>query len=301
MLINRFALNSTDGEDYNRLYKRKAYSFVADKITKQLPYRVATIFPDQGRQPLFALPSGLETVDGYSSIYPNRYHRFWKRVIQGSMDRSADVREYFSSWGQRVYLFGNKLGVPTDIDSVESLIDLDLLSLANVRFLFSSHLVPTTRLALVFEDTQFTDTLYVYENPTPLDRAFLVFQAIPFETTGALLDSLIYTPVSEIKSKVFVESDQWNDELTILNQSFGEENKHSEKSTVSIQRLLSDEVIIDVQANQPAALILSNTWTVYWKAELDDGSSLKVFPAYSTFLGVVVPAGQHVVRYYYDR
>ena len=124
---------------------------------------------------------------------------------------------------------------------------------------------------------------------------------IPFETTGALLDSLIYTPVSEIKSKVFVESDQWNDELTILSQSLGEENKRSEKSTVSIQRLLSDEVIIDVQANQPAALILSNTWTVYWKAELDDGSSLKVFPAYSTFLGVVVPAGQHVVRYYYDR
>ena len=55
---------------------------------------------------------------------------------------------------------------------------------------------------------------------------------------------------------------------------------------------------IEVNARQQCVLVLADTHFPGWKASLDS-SHTELFPVYYAFRGVIVPAGEHVIRFWY--
>lgn len=63
-----------------------------------------------GMHPAIPEYNGIPTVDGYFPSYPLSYKHRFQAVIQGELDKSADLKAYFCDWGSRCYLFSSELG-----------------------------------------------------------------------------------------------------------------------------------------------------------------------------------------------
>lgn len=66
-----------------------------------------------------------------------------------------------------------------------------------------------------------------------------------------------------------------------------------------IERYTPNVVEVVCDASQPAALVLADNIFPGWKAYID-GQPAALFPAYYTFRGVLVPAGEHRVAFRYE-
>ncbi|MBF0214929.1 MAG: hypothetical protein HQM00_15440, partial [Magnetococcales bacterium] len=109
------------------------------------PFRVATVgtWPPTvasasggGLYPAVVHAYGLESVDGYYRLHSARYHRFWQQVIAKALDAYPEQRERSVKW---YYLFRPpepRFAARAPWNPA-SLFDLELLSLANTRFLIS--------------------------------------------------------------------------------------------------------------------------------------------------------------------
>ena len=67
---------------------------------------------------------------------------------------------------------------------------------------------------------------------------------------------------------------------------------------VDIQHVSSDEIRVQVAAPAPMVLVLAHTDYPGWEAELD-GKAVPILRANVLFRAVVVPAGDHTVRFRY--
>lgn len=63
-----------------------------------------------GFHPAVAEFNGIYTVDGYIQLYPLSYKHRFQKVIQGELDKSEDLKNYFCNYGQRCYLFSSEIG-----------------------------------------------------------------------------------------------------------------------------------------------------------------------------------------------
>ncbi|MCX6842146.1 MAG: DUF6044 family protein [candidate division WOR-3 bacterium] len=276
-------------ETYSSMYNRPEYKMVAKLVSRQDGhFRVGTVFPSTTLAPLFALPSGLETVDGYFNIYPLRYHLYWRKVIDGVRVRSSLVRHSFDNWGQRLHLFGEQMETTHRPGfSFAEAFDLNLLSLAGCRYFFSEYEIADCRL----RELKLGGKLYVYENPQALPRFFLVSQSRVFEDSVELLDSLAASPVDVLRRTVFLESHRMP--LPV------DSGTAPAQGTVTIDRYASDRVSLTVDCLSPMILVITNNWSKFWKCEVD-GHEQPVFPADFTFQCVSVAAGRHAVQLSYE-
>ncbi|MFA6318557.1 MAG: DUF6044 family protein, partial [Elusimicrobiota bacterium] len=192
------------------------------------PFRVATF--THGMHPAYAEAYGLETVDGYPNMYPKTYQRFWSKVIEPLTDRDERYRRYFNEWGNRIYFF---------LESVESMPDgipfqryyrLDLLSLANMRYLISRHPLLHKDLIPILRQTPWHDLsrrerlwirfkenflgksyLFIYENRACLPRAFFAPRVKVFDAGEDLLSALGNASSEELRRTAFVERPHWQE------------------------------------------------------------------------------------------
>lgn len=165
------------------------------KTVDSTKWRVATV-TGGGVRPAYALSNSLYTVDAYLTLYPQPYHRFWADVIRGIISKEKSRYEDFIDWGNRVYLYG-----PSTFDTLNSIkfsdnYDLNLLSLANVKYIIAMKPIDDQQLILqpsVYRDQigewdkwsgtkklqyflsgkYFGRPVYVYENSRALPRFFL--------------------------------------------------------------------------------------------------------------------------------
>ena len=63
--------------------------------------------------------------------------------------------------------------------------------------------------------------------------------------------------------------------------------------------VVNTEVIASVTLTKPAVLVLSDTWHPNWRATVD-GVPTYIGRVNEAFRGIVLPAGEHRVRFYYD-
>lgn len=73
----------------------------------------------------------------------------------------------------------------------------------------------------------------------------------------------------------------------------------TELGTAKITARTLNACTVEVTAHQPCVLVLADTYFPGWKASLD-GAPTDMFPVYYAFRGVIVPAGEHVIRFWYD-
>lgn len=64
-----------------------------------------------GFHPAVAEYNGLYTVDSYFHLYPVSYKHRFQKVIQGELDKSQQLKDYFNNYGQRCYLFCSEVGL----------------------------------------------------------------------------------------------------------------------------------------------------------------------------------------------
>ena len=305
------------GRNYSALYAQPDIQALATRIPTDGPFRVATIFdPAWPLHPAYLWSAGLETVDGYANLYPQRYQDFWEQVLAPLISVDQERYNYFHFWGNRVYLFSPTAGWP-DRQAVQlsDYYNLELLSLANVRYIISTislrgdglTLLPSnvrdlrTNCAALDRGTQLNamlrgqclngPPLYIYENHRVLPRFFLVQQAQVFDDSRPLLTALRTASVDELRSRAYMQRSDIGDlPLDRLTATVG---------AVTLERYSPDRIALDAQTDGASILMVANSYSPYWYAHID-GILARVFPADQAFQGIYVPAGQHHVVMEYD-
>ena len=84
-------------------------SFFAEDIFEQIDseigkskedYRVISV----GIYPAAAAYNGFYCLDGYSNNYPLNYKHTFREIMNGELEKSAYVRDFFDNWGNRCYI-----------------------------------------------------------------------------------------------------------------------------------------------------------------------------------------------------
>lgn len=142
------------------------------------------------------------------------------------------------------------------------------------------------------EDTRLVDTLDgfdVYENLRARPRAYLIPQ---YATVAS-------DPLSIMNG--LADPDYEPELVTLTDAPPGIPSpspENGELGTATVAERTPDNVLVHVSAAQSCVLVLADNFYPGWRAEID-GDSAEIFPAYTVFRGVVIPAGEHHVRFYY--
>lgn len=336
------------GATYESLYGSPQIARLAAARRPDDPFRVASINAPLGRaardawHPGYAWAYGLETADGYSVLYSQRYQDFWLRVIDARIGRSKDIRRYYERWGNRVYLFAsrNYLNNPLGIMPSKRW-NLTLLALANVRYFISPVKLRDDSLTLLpygrRAEQEVWPTLslgerreiagrgefpglplYVYRNERVFPRAFLVGQTRVLDRPRQVLDEMARAGYGGLRGTAYltptdvVELGLDEQPLPLAEPAAGEggsaiDGGNSAHETgaggpadaVRVTSYRTDEVGLRVDAPTRALLVVTNSYSPYWKAWVD-GEQVPLAPVDHTFLGLVVPAGRHEVSVKYS-
>lgn len=298
-------------ENYAINYEDKLIKDLAISSENAAPFRVASVVAKNWR-PDYAAAYGFEIADGYFPVHSRRYHKFWGRVISPLTKKDGKTRDYFENWGSRAYLF-----VPKEFDTnspqerpprplnFRENYNLSLLSLANVKYIFSPIPVQHADLKLVAArrpDSGFYSEsrvarkmksivrereLYIYRNRTVLPRYFLVGDYRVFETESDLLQTM------KVASR-----DTFLNQSFLLKSDFSRPQINSSakrvSGTVSLIQQTPDVIKLQVELESAGMLVAANNYSPFWTATVD-GQSEEIIPAYLTFQGIFLQAGKHQI------
>lgn len=208
-----------------------------------------------------AMPFGIQDVRGYDSIIAKQYVQY--------MQLLAPQDE----------LLYNRIAAFYDYKPLSS----PLLNLLNVKYVLTKRTVPNANYELVYDHE-----VKIYENKNVLARSFLVKQARTFEDRAELLREL---PNADVTREVLLETSPSGASTPLLNQGEGE--------SVTFEKYTGSEVILRTKAIQAAYLVLTDTFFPGWIAQID-GQDTPIYRADGNFRAVVVPAGEHTVRFKYS-
>ena len=60
-----------------------------------------------GINPMIAAMNDIKIIDGYYGIYPKDYKIRFRKIIKKELDKDEVIKEYFDTWGNRLFLFYN--------------------------------------------------------------------------------------------------------------------------------------------------------------------------------------------------
>ncbi len=122
--------------------------------------------------------NGLNTVDGYASVYPLVYKHRFRAAIAPELERDAALKAYYDGWGSRAYFFSSELfelgaartalneKAPAQIDSLhyspEGLRGLGVHALVSALPIGNSSALGLRERAII-RSSEYATWLYVYE------------------------------------------------------------------------------------------------------------------------------------------
>jgi hypothetical protein len=124
--------------------------------TERQLVRFASVLP---LQPAYAYSQGVEAADGWANIYSRYYRELWLRMLDPVLATSVTTRQVLnpeSGTPQDHYIFlGIGILTPEDMHGIplDSRVNLNILSLLNVRYLLSEVPLQSDRLDLVHAST----------------------------------------------------------------------------------------------------------------------------------------------------
>lgn len=292
---------------YKHHMANKHLQFIKEKLDQEeLPYRIATV----GNDPSVAHLKNIETIGGYLNLYPLHYNLFWKKLIGPIMELNWQVDEYFLGYGSRLYLYvqGQDI-IEHRVVPFKKYYDLDLLSLANVKYIWSYFPIETEDLIALKEGApemavskakkwknlikanfgQFSKRFagYVYENPYVLPRFFFVENFEEIDGESEMFDILAQYPLDKLKTTVLVESDK------LKNRNYAFQN-----NSIDVLQYTPDKIRLKVNLDGDAILVVTNTYNPYWISSID-GKPQSIFRTYGTFWGIEVSSGAHEIEFQY--
>jgi hypothetical protein len=249
------------------------------------PFRVATVAYQL--DPAFANAYGLETVDGYLSLYPSTYQDFWGKVIEPLTSTDPAIYNYFHNWGGRIYLFppSNRSFNSMNAIPVSEYYNLNLLSLANTEYIIATKPLVGDGLTPIA-----TGQLYVYRNEKCFPRFFLAQQLAVFQNSTKLLEAMSQASWATLRNTAFIEQEYASIAREKLGFSVG---------NVTRDQYSTDKIVLTIDLDGPGILVVTNNYSQYWKCNVD-GMQREIVPVYHTFSGIYLEAGHHVVTFQYD-
>jgi hypothetical protein len=212
-----------------------------------------------------AVAHGLETADGNDPFQFDHYVR-WMSAASG-----CDLEAYSVSVpacaGNEVDPEAYKRAQPNKV----------LLGIGNVRYVVTDHVLDQWS-SLVWQ----SDSVWVYENPAVLPQAFVV-PAITAETDDAATLTMLqsYNPTE------------------IATVTRAPEYASLSSASYHVAQVISRQPNrIEVQADGPGWLVLSEVWAPGWQAAVD-GTQTEVYRTDVAFCGLPLPDGSHVVSLMY--
>ena len=287
----------TAGNRYDAFFDQPTLQQLAAERRAGEPFRVATLADRNagahGRHPAFAWAYGLETADMYVTTYPLRYHEFWSRVIAPVRDRRPDIRAYFDNWGSMAYLFNPAAPLFGPAAAAGPTLaglpfNLDLLSLANVRYILSAVPLRDERLTLRPDSRG----VLVYENAGVLPRLFVAHRSRAFTDEAELLATLAQTSAAELRKTAFVAGPHAEGAAARPHAVL------TADASVHVRDYTADVIRVDVITPAPGVLVATNAFSEFWAATVD-GAEVPVFPVYHAFQGVAIQSGAHAVELRY--
>ena len=212
--------------------------------------------------PNFSLPYRLQTVEGYDPLYLTRY----AELIAASERGEPNINPPFGF---------NRIITPHQFES--SLIDL-----LNVKYILALSDLDSTKLKLVFQEGQ----TRVYENKDVFPRAFMVYD---YQLARSKQETI------ELMMSETVDLSQ----TVILEESPGEFELFPGENQVVIRNYQENQIIFEVETEQPGILVLTDTYYPGWKAFVD-GQNMPIYRADYHFRAILIPQGKHLVRFIYQ-
>jgi Protein of unknown function (DUF6044) len=316
--INWRILNHTSSVNFasfSSLYRQPALAQLKAANSGKEPFRVASVGGGaSGLEAGFVWAHGLESADGFMQVYPERFHQYWERVIMPVMSTDRYVSNFFHYFGDCAYLFVPSSGLNASEIDFQKYYRLELLSLANVRYLISERPIHDSRLSLLpstCRDKQFQweslpkleklvshirgtfpgSPLYIYENTQCLPRFFLAQTAEVLPTEKSVLDGLSEASIQQLQSTAYLS----RKEVTNIPVSQLTEIVHG---TVEVKVYGADRIRLEVMASAPCLLMNSTSYSPYWKAVVN-GVPAEIIPADHTFQAVMLKAGESIVEFEY--
>lgn len=241
------------------------------------------VAPEVAQQQLaisWAIPYGIEDINGFNSLQPRRYTDllFGPEVEDVSYGFLVDptllgARSHLLSMLNVKYaLVQPQAGlVPPPVRREPPLAEPDAADRGWLR---------------VFQNEQVT----VYRNLNLYPRAFFAERVAALTDPRAIL-TLIKQPGFDPRQQSFVERGMTQEQAGQLSQRGAAE--------VRVERVAPDELRLHTSTASERLLVLSEMWLPGWRAELEDGRALPILRTNYLFRGLAVPPGEHTIRMVY--
>lgn len=212
-----------------------------------------------------AMPFGFQDIRGYDSIISKQYV------------------EYMKLLAPQDELLYNRIAAFYDYKPLSS----NLLRLLNVKYVLTTRAVPNPEYKLVYDAD-----IKIYENTRFLPRAFYVPNGRVISNREELLHALAADDF-EPTGDVLLE-----DPLPLPNDATGWANPQDPGLPIPV-KYTGSEVIFKTNPPRAAYLVLTDSYAPGWIAQLD-GTDTPIYRADGNFRAVVVPAGEHTLRFKYS-
>ena len=214
--------------------------------------------------------------DGYDSLYIKRYGELIYSARTGKIPQAiprSDVnlspnKESWKYKDQALDLLGIKYIVDKD-DNPKSSFEPD-----PIKF-------PPDRYDLIWQNGKFK----VYENKLALPRIYFA-EDIIFKKDDQAIINEIYQ--GQYKKKLAVVEEPINDNLSA-----------GSNGGIILEKYTPNEIHIKTQNDYDSFLVISDNYFPGWEAKIDN-QKVKVFRTNYTFIGIIIPKGNHKIVYTYE-
>lgn len=252
-------------------------------------YRISTLWAD-----VYGLPSSTNSTQAKTWVerkdfYMNEFFIMHPNVNTIFSIPSSDL--YTSLITRRLELYRNLYRGETKIIDPYNLLLTDnaikLLKLQAVKYLISSIKLQNKNLKLIYEKSPAQNqNYYVYELLEPLERIRIVSKTTQVNNVQELMRAIVAKNF-DLEKSIIVEEE-------IPEIVTGEGNKYSINHVNDKQNLIS----FNVRSEKEGYLILADSYYPGWKAYIDKKET-KVFAANGNSRAIVIPQGEHDVKFIY--
>jgi hypothetical protein len=177
--------------------------------------------------------------------------------------------------------------------SMKNMANLNLWDMTNTRYLLLSPASPFKGEQLAsagFREVKRVQNFQIFENPSVLDRAYIVHQWV-VEPDEDKRDALLLSSQFDPRLQVAL--------ATTPGISASTDSAVYFSDTVTIDTYENDRIALRTTSSAEGILVLSDNWYPAWKGYLD-GNPVEVLRANSAFRGIVLPPGRHTVEFRYQ-
>ena len=247
-------------------FETASLEYLQEKMEDEGPFR---IFRDRTfvLSPNTLMIYGLDEPGGFDSFVSADYAHFF-RTIDPQMSRNSRT-----------------LDLPSEYFHYRQ----PFWSFLNIRYLLSPGPMPS--LPAPWIEVEDLD-LVIYENTEWLPRWFLVPRIIP---VGTIEEGYLASQAIDPAGEAVVVGIEHVDIPPALLEHVPDEY---EPGSVEMVRYGADELVLDVATSRVSFLVFSDTYFPGWSAWVDD-EEVEVYVADAIIKGIVVPEGEHRVRFVY--